>query len=74
MRRNNHAEWKVTKLKWGGAALLFSVGHCLGVVVSLGTVLWILILCGSLPRSLFRFKTWASLASVGMGLQMPTPL
>lgn len=50
--------WKVTTLKWGGAVLLFSAGRCLQVVGSLCMVLWILALCGSLPRSPFHFKTW----------------
>lgn len=62
MRRNKHAKWKVIRLKWAGAVLLFSAGHCLGVAVSLCMVLCILVLCGSLPRSLFHFKTWGSLA------------
>lgn len=57
MRRNNYAKWKVTKFKWGRAVLLFSPGHCLGVVLSLCMVLCILALCSSLPRSVFCFKT-----------------
>lgn len=62
IRRNNHAEWKVTKLKWGGAVLFFFAGCCRGVMVSLCMVLCIPALCGSLPRSFFCFKTWGSLA------------
>lgn len=50
--------WKVTTLKSGRAVLLFSAARCLRVVGSLCMVLWILALCGSLPRSPFHFKTW----------------
>lgn len=61
-RRNNYAKEKVTKFKWSRAILLFSPGHYLGVMVSLCMVLCVLAGCGSLPRSLFCFKTWGFLA------------
>lgn len=61
MRRNNYAEWKVTKLKWGRAVPLFSPGHYLRVVLSLRVVLCILASCSGLPRSVFASQVWSSL-------------